>query len=151
VRINWFLVVFLTCWAGLLVLAIFDHVRKQRVKRRMMERLRQRIPHTAEEFGALYFGSNDHSATTAARLRDILEWDAGYSLVGLRPEDRLEDLTTASALENPVLFMEIEDQLCVDTSVTSWSAFKDRVEKVVTVRDLVQCILTCPKKETVQV
>ncbi len=119
-------------------------------KRRLAARLSERGLLTAQQFAVRHFGPEPSRIELAAQLRDILEKETGVAMAGLRPDDRLEDVSQGVFPGDPSLFMEIEERLGVDTGVQDWPRFEEAVKKVQTFHDLVDFVASCPKKETTE-
>ncbi|MCI0638747.1 MAG: hypothetical protein L0Y72_03145 [Gemmataceae bacterium] len=119
-------------------------------KRRLAARLSERGLLSSQQFAERYFGPDAGRIELAAQLRNILEKETGIAQGGLRPDDRLEDVSQGAFPGDPSLFMEIEDRLGVDTAVEDWPRFEEAVKKVHTFHDLVNFVASCPKKTTTE-
>lgn len=113
-------------------------VRKQRladaVKKRAEDVMAGRAALTHEEFGRHFFPPEQ--AEMAAVLRDILEDYIGLDLARAQPGDNMFTdlgLSQLDGLEDVEMVMQIEDRFKVKLD-------EARCEKVVTLRDLVECV-----------
>jgi hypothetical protein len=141
--ISLFVIFPLGIFGGGGLLAYADRV----AKRRIAAWLDKREPLTARQFAERFFGPDSFRIELAAALRDVLQHTVGVDLAGLRPDDRLEDVSHGIYPGDPSLFIDIEVRLGVGTGLSDYERFQQAAQRVDTFEHLVDYIAACPKRD----
>jgi hypothetical protein len=107
--------------------------------RRRATILRNRNQLDDEQFAHQFFRSPDR-ADIAVRARRVLSKNLTTSLLGLMPNDRLNEDLDASLPLNPHLFWELETEFKINTDVDDLESHEKTLQTLVTFGDLVNYI-----------
>src|SRR5262245_13649492 len=101
--------IFFVVFVAVTILIFYVIASERLKKRRVVNRLKQRLQYSDEEFGRRFYLNDPARAEVAGRVRKVLAANLEMPLAGLTPTDRLETDLNAELPLNPDLFWDLEN------------------------------------------